>query len=135
VPRENLKMGFLLDEYRVGWAFRYLREAKADLMNAEKAPTSSISVNLSALSMRKSQAAIYFCLGDPAYLDSMVKFKLKMGVKIRGGFMGCLVQIERIIQRATTQINVYDGARALREAKDINEIAQEVIELVTGVES
>lgn len=128
-------MGFLVGEYMAGWAFRYLREAKTDLMNAEKAPTSSISVNLSALSMRKSQAAVYFCLGDPAYLDSMVKFKLEMGEKIRDGFMGCLVQIEKIIQRATIQIDVYNRARALREAKYINEIAQQVVELVTGVEA
>jgi len=127
-------MGFLLDEYRGGWAFRYLREAKADLMNAEKAPTSSISVNLSVLSMKKSQAAVYFSLGDPAYLDSMVKFKLKIGGKIRDEFMGCLVQIERIIQRASEQINIYNRVRTLREAKYINEIAQEVVELVTDVE-
>lgn len=128
-------MGFLIDEYRTGWTFRYLREAKADIMNAEKAPTSSISVNLSVLSMRKSQAAVYFCLGDPAYLDSMVKFKLKTGGEIRDVFMGCLVQIERIIQGATMQTNVYNRARALREARYINEIAQEVVGLVTGVEA
>jgi len=128
-------MFFLVDEYRVGWALRYLREAKADIMNAEKAPALSISVDFSLLSMRKSQAAVYFCLGDPAYLDSMVKFKLKMGGKIGDAFMDCLVQIEKIIQRVTMQTNVYDGSKFLREAKHINEIAQEMVELVTGVET
>jgi len=128
-------MGLLVDEYSVAWALRYLREAKADLVEAEKASTSSISVTLSVLSMRKSQAAVYFCLGDPAYLDTIVRFKLEMEEKTSDALMNCLMQIERTIERSAEHIDIYERAKALTEAKHINEVAQELVELITGAKA
>ncbi len=125
-------MDLLVNWYRAGWAFRYLREAKADLMSAERASSSSTSVSLSVLSMKKSQAALYFCLGDPIYLDSMVKFAIKTGGMERRGIMGFLVLIEKIIQRINDQADVYDRIMAIKEARFVNNAAQEVVELITG---
>jgi len=51
-------------DYRKGWALRYLREAKAELLAAQKTPSIAHSLILEA--MRKAQAAIYYSLGDPA---------------------------------------------------------------------
>ena len=56
----------MMDEYRRGWALRYLREAKAELEAARTVPYMSSSLVLE--SIRKARNAIYYSLGEPAFI-------------------------------------------------------------------
>ena len=53
-----------MDGYRKGWAVRYLREAKAELLAAKKTPYMATGFIIEALS--KAQAALYYSLGEPS---------------------------------------------------------------------
>ena len=64
-------MSIIVDDYRINWARMYIREAEADLSIAEGSPIPAVSLAL--LVMRKSQTAVYYSLGDPEYLASLVR--------------------------------------------------------------
>jgi hypothetical protein len=56
----------MMNEYRRGWALRYLREAKAELEAARKIPYMAPSLVVEAI--RKARNAIYYSLGEPAFI-------------------------------------------------------------------
>jgi hypothetical protein len=57
----------MMDDYRRSWALRYLREAKAELQAARKMPYMAPSLVLEAI--RKARNAIYYSLGEPAFVE------------------------------------------------------------------
>jgi hypothetical protein len=61
----------MMDEYRRGWALRYLREAKAELEAARKMPYMAPSLVLE--SIRKARNAIYYSLGEPAFIEVLIR--------------------------------------------------------------
>ena len=61
----------MMDEYRKGWALRYLREAKAELEAARKMPYMAPSLVLE--SIRKARNAIYYSLGEPAFIEVLIR--------------------------------------------------------------
>ena len=65
-----------MNGYQKGWAVRYLREARAELIAAEKTPYMAAGFIMEALS--KAQAAIYYSLGDPAFIAPIVQETLQM---------------------------------------------------------
>jgi len=61
----------MMDYYRRGWALRYLREAKAELEAARKIPYMAPSLVLEAI--RKARSAIYYSLGEPAFIEILLR--------------------------------------------------------------
>ena len=87
----------MVDEYRKGWALRYLREAKAELIAAQKTPYMAPSLILEAV--RKAQVAIYYSLGDPAFVETIVRQTIGKKKVVEDPVLRCLVEIERTVQR------------------------------------
>ena len=117
-------------DYRKGWALRYLREAKAELLAAQKTPSIAQSLMLEA--MRKAQAAIYYSLGDPAFIESIVYQAFLTQQQSRDEpVLKCLIEIERTIQRLS-QISTSELPRTMEEVDDIVKIASDIVELFTG---
>ena len=116
--------------YRKGWALRYLREAKAELLAAQKTPSIAQSLILEA--MRKAQAAIYYSLGDPAFIESIVfqAFYNQQGTT-NEPILRCLIEIERTIQRLSKAPSS-EFPKTLTQVDDIVEIASDIVELFTG---
>ncbi len=119
-----------IGNYRKGWALRYLREAKAELLAAQKTPSIAHSLILEA--MRKAQAAIYYSLGDPAFVESIVyKAVYSQQLSAEEPVLKCLVEIERTIQRLSetpdSQLN-----EAIEQVDDMLRIASDIVELFTG---
>jgi hypothetical protein len=118
----------LINNYRKGWALRYLREAKAELIAAQKTPYMATSLVLEAL--RKAQAAIYFSLGDPPSIEALVRQTILRKEIVKEPVLRCLVEIERTVHEVA-QLSEADQERAIKETDDIVQIASEIVKLFT----
>lgn len=122
----------LMGTYRKGWAIRYLREAEAELLAAKKTP--SIAYNLLLEAMRKAQAAIYFSLGDPAFIESIVYEAFSNPQQPpQEPALKCLIEIERAIQQLS-QTPDLEIPKTRQQADNIVRIASDIVELFTGEE-
>lgn len=119
----------MIDGYRKGWALRYLREAKAELSAAQKMPYMAPSLILEA--MRKAQVAIYYSLGEPAFIETIVIQTVGKKQAITDPVLRCLVEIERTIQEFSQTEDV-EVNKAIQHGGDMVQIASEIIELWTG---
>lgn len=119
----------MMDGYRKGWALRYLREAKAELAAAQKMP--AMAPNLILEAMRKAQVAIYYTLGEPAFIETIVIQTAGKKQAISDPVLRCLVEIERTIQEFS-QTEEVEVNKALQHGGNMVQIASEIVELFTG---
>ncbi len=119
-----------MSAFRKGWALRYLREAKAELLAAQKTPSIAHSLILEA--MRKAQAAIYYSLGDPAFIESIVYQSFYNQQQVTDEpVLKCLIEIERTIQRLS-QTSDSELPMKIEQVDDMVQIASDIVELFTG---
>lgn len=118
-----------MDEYRKGWALRYLREARAELEAARKMPYMAPSLVLEAI--RKARNAIYYSLGEPAFIEIVIRETVERAQTIEDPVLKCLVEIEGTIQRLA-QVEEMDGERAMKQADDLVRLASDIVETVIG---
>jgi len=119
----------LINDYQKGWALRYLREAKAELIAAQKTPQMTSILLLEA--MKKAQAAIYYSLGDPASVEAIVRQTILTKQTVEDPTLKCLVEIERTVQQAA-QAPESDKEKAMKQAGDLVKIASDIVKLFTG---
>ena len=115
-----------MDGYRKGWATRYLREAKAELTAAKNTPYMAAGFIMEALT--KAQAAIYYSLGDPAFIVPIVHETLKTKQNVKDPILNFLVEIEKILQQLT-QSPKADNEQTIEHVNDIIEFISEIVEL------
>jgi hypothetical protein len=119
----------MMDEYRKGWALRYLREARAELEAARKMPYMAPSLVLEAI--RKARNAIYYSLGEPAFIEIVIRETAERAQTIEDPVLKCLVEIEGTIQRLA-QVEEMDGERAMKQADDLVRLASDIVVTVIG---
>lgn len=120
----------MMDGYRKGWALRYLREAKAELEAARKMPYMAPSLVLE--SIRKARNAIYYSLGEPAFVETVIREAAEKTrtQPITDPVLKCLVEIEEIVQQLAQSEEV-DGERAMKQADSLIQLATDIIETLT----
>jgi len=118
----------VMDGYRKGWALRYLREAKAELEAARKMPY--MAPSLVAESIRKARNAVYYSLGEPAFIELIVREASERTHEIRDPVLKCLVDIETAVQ-SLTQMQDLDGEKVLKKADDLVQLATDIVETLT----
>ena len=120
----------LMDQYRKGWALRYLREAKAELEAARKMPYMAPSLVLEAA--RKARNAIYYSLGEPAFVEIVVRETAEKAQPqmISDPVLKCLVEIEGIVYQLS-QLEEVDGERAMKQADTLIQLASDIVETLT----
>ncbi|UCB61257.1 MAG: hypothetical protein JSW72_04200 [Candidatus Bathyarchaeota archaeon] len=119
-----------MSNYQKGWALRYLREARAELTAAKKTP--SIAQSLVMEAMRKAQAAIYYSLGDPAFIESIVFQAFYTQQQMNDEpVLKCLIEIERTIQMLS-QKSDSELPETIKHVNGIVQIASDIVELFTG---
>lgn len=116
----------LSDGYRKGWATRYLREAKAELIAAKNTPYLAAGFIMEALT--KAQAAIYYSLGDPSFIVPIIHETLNTGQNIKDPILSFLVEIEKTLQQLA-QNPTADNGKTLDQVNDIIEFTSEIVEL------
>jgi hypothetical protein len=118
----------MMDEYRRGWAFRYLREAKAELEAARKIPYMAPSLMLEAI--RKARNAIYYSLGEPAFIEILVREEAVKGKVESDSILRFLVEIEEMVQQLA-QTEEVNGELMMQQADTLVQIASEFVETMT----
>jgi hypothetical protein len=118
-----------MDGYRKGWATRYLREAKAELIAAKKTPYMAAGFIIEALT--KAQAAIYYSLGDPAFIVPIVHETLRTREHIEEPILNFLVEIEKTLQQLANNPET-DNEKTMEHVNDIIEFTSEIVELFGG---
>jgi hypothetical protein len=118
----------VMDVYRKGWALRYLREARAELEAARKMPY--MAPSLVVESIRKARNAIYYSLGEPAFIEVVVREAAERTQAIEDPVLKCLVEVEAAVQ-SLTQLQEVDGEKALKKADDLLQLATDIVETLT----
>ena len=119
----------MMDQYRKGWALRYLREAKAELEAARKMPYMAPSLVLEAV--RKARNAIYYSLGEPAFVEIVIRETAEKKVgDIADPVLKCLVEVEEAVQQLG-QLEEMDGERAMKQADSLIQLASDIVETLT----
>jgi hypothetical protein len=115
--------------YRKGWATRYLREAKAELTAAKKTPYMAAGFMIEALT--KAQAAIYYSLGDPAFIIPIVHETLRNRQHIKEPILNFLVEIEKTLHQLAHNPET-DNEKTMEHVNEIIEFTLEIVELFGG---
>jgi len=116
----------MMDAYRKGWALRYLREAKAELQAARKIPYMAPSMVLEAI--RKARNAIYYSLGEPAFIENIIKETAHQAQTINDPILRCLIEVEVLVQ----QMAQLGGEQAIKKADNLIQLASDIVETMTG---
>jgi hypothetical protein len=119
----------MMDAYRKGWALRYLREAKAELEAARKMPYMAPSMVLEAI--RKARNAIYYSLGEPAFIENIIREVAQQTQTVKDPVLRCLMEIEMMVQQMA-QLGDVDGRQAIKKADDLVQLASDIVATMTG---
>ena len=119
----------MMDKYRRAWALRYLREAKAELEAARKIPYMAPSLVLEAI--RKARNAIYYSLGEPAFIEIVVREAAEKTQTIDDPVLRALVEMEETVQQLM-QVEEVDGEKAMKQADSLVQLASDIVETLTG---
>jgi len=119
----------MMDRYRRGWALRYLREAKAELEAARKIPYMAPSLVLEAV--RKARNAIYYSLGEPAFIEIVIREAAEKIQTINDPVLRILVELEETVQQLL-QVEDVDEERAMKQADNLVQLASDIVETLTG---
>jgi len=118
----------MMDEYRKGWALRYLREAKAELEAARKIPYMAPGLVLEAI--RKARNAIYYSLGEPAFIEILLREEEMKSPLTNDSILRFLMDLESIIQQIS-QLEEVNSDAMMKQADSIVEIATDIVETLT----
>jgi len=118
----------MMDEYRKGWALRYLREAKAELEAARKMPYMAPSLMLEAI--RKARNAIYYSMGEPAFIEVLIREEVEKTPPTTDSVLRFLIEIEGIVQQLA-QLEEVNGEAMMKQADTLVQIATDIVETFT----
>ncbi|MCW4001328.1 MAG: hypothetical protein NWE93_13925 [Candidatus Bathyarchaeota archaeon] len=118
----------MMDEYRKGWALRYLREAKAELEAARKIPYMAPGLVLEAI--RKARNAIYYSLGEPAFIEVLIREEISKNPQPDDSVLRFLIEIETIVQQIS-QLEEVNGDAMMKQADSIVGIADDIVHTLT----
>jgi len=118
----------MMDEYRKGWALRYLREAKAELEAARKMPYMAPTLVLEAI--RKARNAIYYSMGEPAFIEVLVREEVEKTPPTTDSVLRFLIEIEGVMQQLA-QLEEVNGEAIMKQADTLVQIATDIVETFT----
>ncbi|MBS7615170.1 hypothetical protein KEJ18_05510 [Candidatus Bathyarchaeota archaeon] len=116
----------MIDDFRKGWALRYIREAEDEMKAAQRAAKPFYLILDAA---RKAQAAVYFSLGDPLYIEGLVQEACEDGKNVENPILRCLVNIEDTLKRMESLSDSADE-EAFNDAAEIIKIASGIVKLL-----
>lgn len=122
----------MMDEYRKSWALRYLREAKAELEAARTVPYMSSSLVLE--SIRKARNAIYYSLGEPAFIETLLREEAENCNPSNDSILRFLVELESVVQQLS-QIEEVNDEAMMNQADVLVKVATDIVETFTEEKS
>jgi hypothetical protein len=123
-----MEKSLMMDQYRKGWAFRYLREAKAELEAAQKMPYMAPGLLLEA--MRKARSAIYYSLGEPAFIEILLRDEITKKPQTNDSILKFLIELESTVE-ALSQVEEVNSDAMMKQADTLVNVATEFVETLT----
>jgi hypothetical protein len=82
--------------------------------------------------VRKARNAIYYSLGEPAFIEIVVRETAEKTQlqTIEDPILKCLIEIEGTVQQLS-QLEEIDGERAMKQADNLIQLASEIVETLT----
>jgi hypothetical protein len=120
---------YLIDEFRAAWAKRCIREARADLFSAKEVTVQELAVSLIFSALRKAQTALYYCIGEPAQIQTLIFQGMER--KERDFGLNLLVEFEKLIQGRARTIDLPNRDKLLKETEEIIASIEDVVEFIT----
>lgn len=117
----------MIDEYRRGWALRYLREANAELEAAQKIPYMAPSLVIEAI--RKARNAIYYSIGEPTFIEILVREELGKSKLTNDVVLRFLIEIEETIQQLG-QLEEINTDVIMKQASMVVQVASEFVKTI-----
>jgi len=118
----------MMDQYRKGWAFRYIREAKAELEAAQKMPYMAPGLVLEA--MRKARSAIYYSLGEPAFIETLLREEIIKNPQTNDSILRFLINLESTVE-ALSHVEEINSDAIMKQAGTLVNVATEFVETLT----
>jgi hypothetical protein len=118
----------MIDEFRKGWALRYLKEAEDEIRASQK---SAQPLGLILDAARKAQAAVYYSLGDPFYIESLVYEVFHNDQNVQDPILRCLVDIENTLQRIENLPESSDE-EAFKDANEVVKTAAGIVNMLVS---
>jgi hypothetical protein len=118
----------MMDQYRKGWAFRYLREAKAELEAAQKMPYMAPNLLLEAI--RKARNAIYYSLGEPAFIEILLREELVKNPLTNDSVLKFLIELESTVETLSHAEEI-NSEILMKHADTLVNVATEFVETLT----
>lgn len=117
-----------MDQYRKGWAFRYIREAKAELEAAQKMPYMAPGLVLEAI--RKARSAIYYSLGEPAFIETLLREEIIKNPQTNDSILRFLINLESTVE-ALSHVEEINSDAIMKQAGTLVNVATEFVETLT----
>ncbi|MCL2134590.1 MAG: hypothetical protein FWH37_03430 [Candidatus Bathyarchaeota archaeon] len=118
----------MMDQYRKGWAFRYLREAKAELEAAQKMPYMASGLILEAI--RKARNAIYYSLGEPAFIEILLRDEIIKNPQTNDSILKFLIELESTVE-ILAHVEEINSDAMMKQADTLVNVATEFVETLT----
>jgi len=118
----------MMDQYRKGWAFRYIREAKAELEAAQKMPYMAPGLVLEAI--RKARSAIYYSLGEPAFIETLLREEIIKNPQTNDSILRFLINLESTVE-ALSHVEEINSDAIMKQAGTLVNVATEFVETLT----
>jgi hypothetical protein len=118
----------MIDDFRKGWALRYIREAEDEIRASQK---SAQPFGLILDAARKAQAAVYYSLGDPFYIESLVHEVYHNDPNVKDPILRCLVDMETTLERMEN-LPETSGEEALKVADEVVKTAAGIVDLMVS---
>lgn len=117
-----------MDQYRKGWAFRYIREAKAELEAAQKMPYMASGLVLEAI--RKARSAIYYSLGEPAFIETLLREEVIKNPQTNDSILRFLINLESTVE-VLSHVEEINSDAIMKQAGILVNVATEFVETLT----
>ncbi|MCL2869165.1 MAG: hypothetical protein FWF27_07015 [Candidatus Bathyarchaeota archaeon] len=118
----------MMDQYRKGWAFRYIREAKAELEAAQKMPYMASGLVLEAI--RKARSAIYYSLGEPAFIETLLREEVIKNPQTNDSILRFLINLESTVE-VLSHVEEINSDAIMKQAGILVNVATEFVETLT----
>ncbi len=94
----------------------------------EKSPTWRQALVVEAI--RKARNAIYYSLGEPAFIEILIREEVTKNPATNDSVLNFLIEIETIVQQIS-QLEEVNGDAMMKQADSIVDIATDIVETLT----
>jgi len=123
----------LIDEYRLNWSLRYLREAKVDYECLKLLTDRETYTSLGSTAVRKAQTAVLYALAEPTSIYNVIVSVVDGGAKADDSLINTLASMEKYIRNIVDNAYTYPREIYIRLVGEQISIAEKLLEKILEV--